>query len=185
MSTYIIIKAGVTMRISTHRKNNIDIENLDPLKSAVIIINDSTEQKIFDSFEERNGPVRYPVDTLHLFFDDIKNEELNHIDTFLSNMAHTKQHTAWLKDFLSNGWPTLPMTPWHAQKIVNFAYSVGFEKDIYISCHYGRSRSVTIATFLKQYMFPSFDIEFSRKSIRTNNRMIKLLNNAYQNRKIV
>lgn len=156
------------MKITTHRKVSLALSTFTPESDAIIMLHDSSDRRIY----QQPGT---DIPILHLFVDDIKNEDMSMDERIYANLCKTERTTNWLYQYTTNGWPTQPMTPWHARQIIEFAYSIGFMRNIHVYCHYGRSRSVTVATFLNQFMFPAFNIEFSRNDARTNNRFHQLL----------
>lgn len=112
--------------------------------------------------------------------DDIFDEQLTFSERIIFDCCKSKRRYEFAKNLCNKkSWPAIPFTDYHASQIIDFARDIGFDKDIYVFCEYGRSRSVTVANFLKQYMFPGYELKLSRNDARINPRIHRILTRVY------
>lgn len=159
--------------VVAYGKGGLDIHRYSPERDSLIVMTDPKDP--VPSIVARPGAL--PV--LHLEVSDINDEHLSWAWRFIANHSKSEKSVSYVSNQLSKDWPTIPFTPNHAATIIEFAESIGFSRNIHVCCSYGRSRSVTVAKFLAEYLFPGFDLRVSRTDARINPRIYRLLKKTY------
>lgn len=164
MSHY--IKASRAGTILSQKSPNLD-------ESAFISFRDMGSPKL-DLSKFGDAPA------LSLVVDDLNNDQLSLFERFVFDRCASESFQKILNDKQQKQtWPFMPFTPYHANQIITFAKGVGYSKNIYVFCEYGRSRSVTVASWLKENLFPGFGLEISREDAVINTRIKSILNRVH------
>lgn len=160
------------MFIKTYSRGGLEqfdkLDLLTPDTDVIISIRDTNSNQ-----------AKFPDDIsiLDLEFDDVSHLQVDKKTLTLCETAISNKEVEKVKKLASkNQYPTLPMCYYHADLLEKFIYeNVGFSRNIHINCTYGRSRSVAIAKFLSDFIFPTHKLEISREDSRVNPWVYKLL----------
>jgi predicted protein tyrosine phosphatase len=155
--------------IVAYGKGGLELTPFRPDRDALIIMTDPGDPvpRIV------SDPGLLPV--LHLEISDINDELIPWFWKLVSDRCRSKETLQKVKKGLSKDWPTVPFTPLHAKAIIDFAVAIGFDRNIHVCCNYGRSRSVTVAQFMGNFLFPGYDLRISRVDSRINPRIHTIL----------
>lgn len=155
--------------VVAYGKGGLDIQKYNAKTDALIILTDPNDPTPKITIDPSGVPV------LHLQFSDISDQHMPWVWRFAADHCKSGRVLNFISKRLSGDWPTIPFTPLHAQAIIDFASNIGFDRSIHVCCTYGRSRSVTVAQFLTDTLFPGFELRISRHDARINTRIRRIL----------
>lgn len=158
--------------IKTYTKGGLLSETLNPNNDIVISVTDFA-----------NKPIKFKnpkVATCHLQFDDMLDISLSKTERFFADRIKILKHIELFHKIFGSGWPYMPFTHYHAEKIIEFTVlrNRDFNKNWHIHCEYGRSRSASLAIFLKQ-IYPNHELILKRDVSSPNPRVLRILNKHY------